>query len=184
MGIELAKMIEQVLGALATFTESIEKAVKSVKRTSGVVSSGLEKRRVRKIADALAPFYFTPVGIRKDLEIYINDPSHDNLDILERKLEDNQEIIRRFEQFVYQDLDSNLFSLPMSNIDYLFGAKSELYETIYNFRYEVGRLSTFEKQKFLNEIKLSFEKFNRKLEETIKSLCDFADQIDNGEKTR
>jgi hypothetical protein len=183
MGIELARMIEQVLGALATVTESIEKAVKSIKRTSGVVSSGLEKRRVRRIADALAPFYFTPVGIRKDLEIYINDPSHDNLGILERKLEDSQEITRRFKQFVYENLDSNLFRLPMSDIDYLFGAKSELYETIYNFRYEVEKLSTFEKQNFLDEMKLSFEKFNRKLEETIKNLCDFAEQIDDEEKT-
>jgi hypothetical protein len=183
MGIELAKVIEQVLGALATVTESIEKAVKSIRRTSGAVSSGLEKRRVRRIADALAPFYFTPVGIRKDLIIYINDPSDDNFKILERKLEDNQEIIRKFEQLVYGDSDSNLFRVPMSNIDYLFGVKSELWHTIYNFRYEVGRLSPSEKQKFLDEIKLSFEKFNRKLEETIRNLRDLADQIDDGEKT-
>lgn len=180
MAIELAKMIEQVLGALATITESIEKAVKSIKRTSGAVSSGLEKRRVRKIADALAPFYFTPVGIRKDLEIYINDPSPDNIAILERKLEENQEIIRRFEQFVYEDLDSNLFRLPMSNMDYLFGVKSELCQTIFNFRSEVGRLSISEKQEFLEEMRLSFETFNRKLEETIRNLCEFADQIDDG----
>ncbi len=184
MGIELAKMIEQVLGALATVTESIEKAVKSIKRTSGNISSGLEKRRVRRIADALAPFYFTPVGIRKDLEIYINNPSDDNFEILERTLEDNQEIITRFKQFVYEDLDSNLLRLPMSNIDYLFGVKSDLWNMIYNSRHEVGRLSVSEKQEFLQEMKLSFEGFNRKLEETIRNLCDFADHIDEREMAR
>jgi hypothetical protein len=184
MGMELAKTVEQVLGALATFTKSLEQSVKSFIRTSGTISSSLEKRRVRKIADALATFYFTPVGMRKDLEIYINDPSHENFELLERKLEDSQEIIRKFERSVYENVDSNLFRLPMSDIDYLFGVKSKLWDSVYRSRYEVGSLSIAEKQEFLDEMKQSFEKFNRKLQETIKNLCDFADQVENGEKTQ
>jgi hypothetical protein len=130
MGTELAKTIEQVLGALSAVTESIEKAVKSAKRISESVSSGLEKRRVRRIADALALFCFTPVGIRKDLEIYINAQSHENLHLLERKLEDSQEIIPQFERFAYEDLDARLFRLPMSNLEYIFGVKSELWNGV------------------------------------------------------
>jgi hypothetical protein len=40
------------------------------------------------------------------------------------------------------------------------------------------RLSAPEKKEFLDQIKLFFEKFNRQIEETIRGLCDFADQIE------
>ena len=170
MSIELVEVIDKVLGALGTIAESIEKATESIIRTSGKISSVLEGRKLRRIADSLAPFYFTPVGIRKDLEIYINKPTNENLDILENKLEENQEIINKFQEFLYDDMDSSLFILPMSNIDYLFGIKSELHREIYNSRYTLEELSSSEKQKFLDEINLSFEKFNQKLEETIKNL--------------
>ena len=84
MNIELAKAIQQVLGSLSTVVESFEKSVESILITSGTISSSLERREVRKIADALALFYFTPVGVRKDLEIFINNPTSENLEILEK----------------------------------------------------------------------------------------------------
>jgi hypothetical protein len=172
MDIGLAKAITEVLGALGTVTESIEKSIESALRSAKKILDGIEKRRFRKIADSLSLFYFTPVGVRKDLEIYINDPSHDNMHFLENKLRENQDIIRKFEMLVYNDMDSKLFNLPMENIRYLFEQKSYLHYEIMDSRYSLEGLSASEKQKFIDEMNLSFEKFNQKLEKTIKKLCE------------
>ena len=93
---------------------------------------------------------------------------------LENKLRDNQDIIRKFEKLVYDDMDSILFNLPMENIRYLFEQKSNLHFEIMDSRYSLEGLSASQKQKFIDEMNLSFEKFNQKLEETIKNLCEFA----------
>ena len=132
---------------------------------------------MRKIADALALFYFTPVGVRKDLEIFINNPTSENLEILENRLEENQRIIRQFEKLVYHNMKSNRFSIPIKNLDYLLGVKSELHLSIYNSRYDLEKISNSERKEFLGEIKDSFEKFNRELEETINNICNLSSAI-------
>ena len=76
MAFELVTAIREALSSLSTIAESVEKAIESIKRSAGSISEGLESRNLRKIADALANFYFTPVGVRMDIEKYINNPSH------------------------------------------------------------------------------------------------------------
>jgi hypothetical protein len=170
MSFELVTVIRETLGSLSTFAESIEKTIESIKRSSGSISSSIGNRKLRKIADGLAKFYFTPVGIRMDLENYIKNPNNEKLSALESKLEENQEIIRRFSDFVYHDLDRNLFNLPLSDIDYLFGMKSKLHLAIYDSRYEIEALSDSEKKKYLDETVGSFDEFNHKIEQVIKNI--------------
>lgn len=170
MSLELTSVLREALGSLSAIAESLEKTIESIKRTSGSISSSLEKRKLKKISDALAKFYFSPVGIRMDIANYITDPSQDNLYALEHRLEENQELIRNFSEFIYRDMDANIFNLPMSNIDYLFGVKSNLHMAIYNSRYELEGLTSAEKNNYLEETAASFDEFNKQLEETIKKL--------------
>ena len=170
MSFELVKIIRETLGSLSTIAESIEASVESIKRTSGLVSSSLDNRKLRKMADALAKFYFTPVGVRMDIANYINNPTQDNHMALENRLEENREIIKNFSEYVYDDIDSKLFDLPLNNINYLFGMKSKLHLSIYNSRYEIENLSKKDKKKYLKKIAKSFDEFNNKLEETVKNL--------------
>jgi predicted esterase YcpF (UPF0227 family) len=170
MALEMIAAVREVLNSLATIAESVEKAIESVKRSAGSISDGLKSRRLRKIGDALSNFYFTPVGVQMEIESYIKNPSRDNLRSLEERLEQNQNMISDVSRILYQDMDSNLFDLPLSSIDYIFGIKSKLHLAIYNAQWDLERMSAEERQSYLTETKNTFDDFNRKLEKVIRNI--------------
>ena len=171
MDLGIALVVRETLGSLWKIAESIEKTVESIKRTSESISSSWEQRKIRKIADALASFYFTPVGVRRDLEVFIKYPSYENREILSERLEENQEIISDFKRLVYENMDVGKFELPISDVDFLFGAKSDLWLKIMDSStWDIEQLSHEEKQALLDDMNQSFDDFNEKLEKVIRSI--------------
>lgn len=172
---DLISTINSALGGLGNVVQGIQNAVKAGIETADLMSDRLTKSRLKKIANALALFYFSPVGIRMDIRNFILDPCPEYETALMAHLNANQQIKADFETIVFADIDSDLFQLPLQELEQVLGGKGRINEFIADLpSFMATERSEDERNAVLKQLDEMFDGFNHKVNEAVQNINELA----------
>lgn len=158
------------LKAIGDISESFEKTINTFHNMKDDGKKRSLKKKFTKINTLLSKFRFSPMGVRKDLDVFIHDPTQENLSVVSETLQKNAGLLKELEEQVYNNADANSFHLPLKNLDEIYGLKSGLHEKLRYITYELEAMGPGEKRALFAEMDELFENFNSKLEVTAKKI--------------